>query len=129
MTDWWWADDKLMMSWWWVDDVVMMNWWWNEGFRAVWNNQTEMLGLDWVGLDEISLNRLTTRSPYGDNKQPARKYFPKLIVLGREPQAWKMPLHSFFLEGKKLFFAVFFLSFSSHFLHFLFPLNFLSTSS
>ena len=40
-----------MMSWWWVDDVVMMNWWWNEGFRAAWNNQTEMLDwMDWIGL-------------------------------------------------------------------------------
>ena len=48
MMSWWWTGDELMMSWWWVDDVVMMNWWWNEGFRAVWNNQTEML--DWIGL-------------------------------------------------------------------------------
>ena len=46
-------------------------------------------------------------------ERPARKYFAKLIVLGREPQAWKMPLHSSFLESKKtFFFTVFFLLFS-----------------
>ena len=26
------------------------------------------IGWDWIGLDGISLNRLTTRSPYGDKK-------------------------------------------------------------
>ena len=82
MMNWWWANDELMMSWWWTGDELMMNWWctsdelmmdwwWTEWFRAVWNNQTEMLdwiGLGWVGIG-ISLNRLTTRSPYGDKNQ------------------------------------------------------------
>ena len=38
-----------------------------EEIKAVWNSRAEMLD-GWMGWDWISLNRLTTRSPFGDNK-------------------------------------------------------------